>query len=326
MTGKHFLVLSLGPPLLIGGAYALSQPTSDRALAEFVPQTSVNLFPGPRRPPSLPTGDRDALEQACLRAAGDLMERLPPPCASIVRAPYVLAGDFSETQLDRLHREAVEPMAAALWRSYFDRRPDQPVVIVALSNETSYHDVARLLDGYEPTAYAGYTQRGRRRVVFNAATGLGTLTHELSHVLAVFDFPEMPEWFDEGLAALQEEAVFSSDGLMLAGKVNWRCRQVRAALEAGHLPEIGTVIERRNFRGEAENLNYATARSFCLYLQERGLLSHFYRKLRSAVKDDPSGLATVCELLGVDSVAELDRQFREWIATGRVAGSPETGG
>lgn len=319
MTGKRLLVLSLGPPLLIGGAYALSQPGTEEWPVRITPLASADSspLPAPRKPPLPPAADQAALEHACQTAARELLDRLPRPAAAIVRAPYVLAGDFLEQDLDRLHREAVEPMAAALWRSFFDRRPDQPVTIVALSSESAYHSAARLLDGYEPRAYAGYTQRGRRRVVFNAATGLGTLTHELSHVLAVFDFPEMPEWFDEGLAALQEESVFSADGLTLAGTANWRCRQVRAAFDSHRLPELTHVIESRDFRGEAESLNYATARTFCLFLQERGLLSHYYRKFRGSVKHDPSGLATVCELLGVESVVELDRQFREWIASQR---------
>src|SRR5205823_514794 len=151
---------------------------------------------------------------------------------------------------DRLYRETILPVTAALWRSYFDKKPDQPVTIVALAGAAGYHSAAASLDGYAPLAYAGYTQRGRRRIVMNLATGCGTLPHELTHVQATFDFPEMPEWFDEGLAALHEDATFSSDGLTMVGTQNWRSRLLHEALRKSELPALESVIAAPAFRGE----------------------------------------------------------------------------
>lgn len=310
MTIQRLLVLALGPPLLIGGAYALSHPGANRQQVEF----AARVEQAETRTARYRASEHESLTRACSMAAEDLRGQLPEECAIVVHPPFVIAGDTTESELDRLYATAVQPVTEALWRSYFDRRPERPVLIVALKNETSYRQVARNLDGYEPSAYAGYTQRGQRRIVLNAATGAGTLTHELSHVLALFDFPEMPEWFDEGLAALHEEAEFSSDGLTLVGRANWRSRLLREALSRGELPPLAKVIRTRSFRGEGENLNYALVRSFCLYLQERGLLGDFYRKFRTAVDDDPSGLLTLCELLGVSTPAEVDRDFRAWLA------------
>ena len=202
-----------------------------------------------------------------------------------------------------------------MWRSFFDHKPDKPVTIVALSSQVSYGAAAAELDGYEPLAYAGYTQRGQRRIVMNLSTGQGTLAHELAHMLALFDFPDMPEWFDEGLAALHEEALFSDDGLTLAGTSNWRSKILREALEHNQLPPLASVIRNPAFRGEGEGLNYAMVRCFCHYLQERKLLSHFYRKFRTGVQLDPTGITTLCELLGAASIEDVDRDFRAWIAS-----------
>lgn len=253
------------------------------------------------------------LAEACVQAELQLRPKLPKSCRTIVRSPFVIAGDRGDDELDRLYREAVSPITNALWRSYFDRRPDQPIVLVLLSDEAAYQAAAQRLDNYEPFAYAGYYQRSERRIVLNLATGYGTLAHELAHALAQFDFPEMPEWFDEGLAALYEETRFSDDDLLLIGTANWRCRLLPAALRNGELPTLHSVISTQSFRGEGEGLNYALVRSFCRYLQERGLLSHFYRKFRAARHDDPSGLKTLREVLGVTSSAAIDRNFRRWI-------------
>ncbi len=310
MTLIRLVVLTVGPLLLIGGAYALSYSAPQRTQTEF----AARLERAESRLAVARTHDHAELAQACRATANELRQQLPENYATIVREPFILAGDIGETDLDRLHRESVGPVTEALWRSYFDRRPDQPVIIVALSNEQVFRQAAWKLDGYKSTAYAGYTQRSQRRLVFNLATGNGTLTHELSHILAYFDFPDMPEWFDEGLAALHEETVFSADGLTLMGTPNWRNRLLRGALDAAELPMFETLVKSRSFRGEGENLNYAYVRCFCLYLQERGLLSHFYRKFRDRVGDDPSGLETLRELLGGASDTEIDRDFRAWAA------------
>ena len=40
----------------------------------------------------------------------------------------------------------------------------------------------------------------------NIGTGGGTLVHELTHSLIAFDFPHVPDWFNEGLASLPSDA------------------------------------------------------------------------------------------------------------------------
>jgi len=309
LTFTRLLALTAGPPVLVGAAYALSFPSPHGDHAEHVRHVArVDVSAGRAR-----ADEKSALAKACATAAGELAQNLPANCRVIVRPPFVLAGDLAGEELDRLHREAVRPVTAALWRSFFDRQPDEPVTIVVLRDEASYHTAALSLDGYEPLAYAGYTQRGKRRIVCNLATGRGTLTHELAHVLASFDFPDMPEWFDEGLAALHEDASFSSDRLTLTGIGNWRSRLLESALRHGELPALETVIRSPAFRDEGEGLNYAVVRGLCHYLQDRGLLSHFYRKFRGAVHNDPGGIATLCELLDMPTIDEIDSAFREWV-------------
>jgi hypothetical protein len=63
------------------------------------------------------------------------------------------------------------------------------------------------------------------------------------------------------------------------------------------------------FRGEKEALNYAEARYFCMYLQQRGLLGKFYRKFRDNYKQSPSGEKFLIELLG----KEMDEDEKDWL-------------
>jgi hypothetical protein len=311
LTLMRLIVLTAGPAALVVGAYALSFS----ALKSNAAQRDVQARHRHENHDALNAGAQNELARACQAAADELAPTLPAGCRLIVRPPFVLSGDLTDDELDELYREAVVPVTAALWRSFYDRTPDKPVTIVALRSETSFHATAATLDGYEPLDYAGYTQRGQCRIVFNLATGRGTLAHELAHVLASFDFPDMPEWFDEGLAALHEDAAFSTDKLTLIGAANWRTRILQDALRRSELPTLEATIRSDAFRGEGEGLNYAVVRCFCHYLQERGLISHFYRKFRGAANDDPDGIATLCALLGTRSLDDIDRDFRAWVVS-----------
>ena len=117
-----------------------------------------------------------------------------------------------------------------------------------------YRRHAKRLDGRENANYHGYYQRTDRRIVLNISTGNGTLAHELTHALAHFDFPNMPEWFDEGLAALHEESEFSSDGSRLIGQSNWRSHFLVNALDRNRLPPLESLITARNVHTGSEAL------------------------------------------------------------------------
>lgn len=305
-------ILTLGPLGLIASSYALTlshSASENRAAAAF----TVQVEEAAARSAKAQANEQVILSEACTLAAQELLPRLPGGCHTLIRAPFVLAGDMSVDELEAVHRDAILPVASALWRSYFDRQPDQPILLVLMRSEESFNAAAQQLDGYEPRSYSGYYHRAERRVVVNLGTGQGTLAHELTHALAQFDFPKMPEWFDEGLAALHEETEFTPDGLQLVGVNNWRLKLIPEALRADQLPPLETLIRTQSFRGEGEGINYAMVRGFCRYLQDRGLLCHFYRKFKSRVQDDPSGLSTLCELLGKQSCKEVDESFRNWV-------------
>src|SRR5262249_20836805 len=150
----RFIVLIGGPALLIAGSYALSFPGSRPGRTARAAQVAEAER---RSLEARVEGDR-SLAAACARAADQLSASLPESSHVLLRPPFVVAGNLAEKDLERLHHRAVLPAVAALWRSYFDHKPDQPVTIVLLRDEASYHAAAMSLDGYEPRAYAGYTQ------------------------------------------------------------------------------------------------------------------------------------------------------------------------
>lgn len=307
---KSFLTLIFGPAAVIAGCYWLTFGMPD--FAGFAAGHSRPLDPGRSAGP-LTESQQSALNDACTQEAAALQEQLGNDAAVLVRAPYVLAGDVGLERLEKLHEKLVLPISRALQTSYFDHRPTEPISLVVLSGSKRFREFSAELGGPARNCYSGYYLRERRRVVVNIATGPGTLAHELTHALAHVDCPHLPEWFDEGLASLHEECVYSDDGLRLIGRPNWRLQHLVQSLQTGGLPGIESLMTSGDLRGENEARAYAQARSFCLYLQERGLLEPYYRKLKHTAERDPTGVLALKELLHVDSLDAFDRDFERWL-------------
>lgn len=253
------------------------------------------------------------LDDQCRAAAERLRAQLDDGCAVVVRTPFVLAGDMNEAHLDEHYRATIAPAARALARCYFRKSPTLPITILLFSGEASYNRYAKQLFNEEGVNVYGYYKPDRRTLVMNIATGGGTLVHELTHALVDFDFPRIPDWFNEGLASLYEQCRFLPDDAGLDGLPNWRLPGLQETIRQGRLGTLENLLTDDDFRGRNVGVNYAQARYFCMYLQERGLLPEFYRRFRAAHEQDPRGTATLRAVVGEAAWATLDRDFQAWV-------------
>ncbi|MFP6762284.1 MAG: hypothetical protein VB858_01660 [Planctomycetaceae bacterium] len=325
------LILVFGPALLIGGCYFLTIGRESSAhsgslsgpspigfdVQELEAAADAGLTRSAEAPPSESSSDAPgsqcALGPQCDRRAQEVSRQLAGDHRMIVRPPYILAGDLSAEELEYHYTQTVLPTARALRLAYFDAPINEPVTLLLFSGERAYRNAARSLDRRNTANYYGYYVRPDRRIVLNIGTGEGTLSHELVHALGHFDFPDMPEWFDEGFASIYEEADFTEDGLQLIGVSNWRLNHLLQAIQQRRLQTLASLLTSRRIRSERQEVDYAHARYFCLYLQDRGLLPFFYRKFRSSVAHDPGGFQTLCEIFDTTSLDAVDRDFRRWV-------------
>ena len=324
MTYRRLSILILGPLPIVAGSMGLSQwmkssdspaPSNNQAIVRGQEPT----LPEPSAPP--PTAAATIakadvarqIETACQAAAAELRERLGTDCAAIVRAPFVIAGDMSDEHLDAWHRRTIGPAARAMAHAYFRTPPSEPVTVLLFSGEQSYSRYARHLFGDEGISVYGYYKPGRRTLVMNIATGGGTLVHELTHALVDFDFPQVPAWFNEGLASLHEQCRIRDDEKGIEGLVNWRLDGLQSAIREEKLRTLKSLVGDNDFRGRQESLNYAQARYFCLYMQEQGVLEEFFHTFRHQHASDPLGLASVVRSFPNRTWDELDADFRTWV-------------
>lgn len=315
----RLLILLLGPLPIVGSSWVVS------AWFKSEPRAVVmrnSLLPGQfgewamqSAGPVEPLDPSGLLERECQRRAEQWSEQLGPECAVQVQAPFVLAGDFTERELEDLHKQTILPAMQAMHRSYFDIAASEPVSVLVFRGETSYEQYCERLFGERGISIYGYYKPKQRTLVLNLGTGQGTLLHELTHALADFDFQEMPDWLNEGLASLHEQSRFrdSGEGPWLEGLVNWRLKGLQEVAQAGQLGSLRALLENPRFRGHDEGTNYAQARYFCMYMQERGVLTQFYRVFRDRYVDDPRGIRAIAEVFPAMDLDELDRDFTRWM-------------
>jgi hypothetical protein len=317
MDRRQWLTLLLGPVPIITGAVALSRlarPIAQPAVAHnrvlpAGPWSAARDGGGPPQRQSTSS----SLSIDCQRQALKWQRDLGDEFAVIVREPFVLVGNLDANTLTAWYDETLRPSARAMQTTYFTTAPHKPVSVLLFADEASYGQYAQQLFGDEQVSVYGYYKPEQHTLVLNAATGRGTLVHELTHALASFDFPAMPDWFNEGLASLHEQCRFRADGSGLDGLPNWRLPGLQKAIRRGVLRPLHSLLTEPEFRGSQVGLNYAHARYFCMFMQQCGVLADCYRRLRDTHAQDPHGLHTVRAVFGNPTWDELDARFRQWV-------------
>ncbi len=322
MNKIRWLILILGPLPIVGSSWAVSGWLKPHPRAGVDRNDVLPTVTGPRAadkrdttPRAIDDVDPDVV-QACHVSALRTANELGPDCRVIERAPFVLGGNLPFEELDRWHTETIEPAVQAMRSRYFHSAPKQPITVLLFRDEQSYNDASRRLFDEAVVSIYGYYKPNLRTLLMNAATGPGTLLHELTHALMDVDFPDAPDWFNEGLASLHEQCRFnaSADGPWIEGLPNWRLAGLQRLVRDGQLRSLKSLIGDRDFRGPLEGANYAQARYFCMYMQQHGLLERFYEVLRAGGASDSRGLSAVAAVFPGTSWKQLDQQFQLWVS------------
>jgi hypothetical protein len=316
----RWLILILGPLPIVGSSWAVSAWFSEPRLVvmrnSVLPGNSGD--PAPAGGPASPQGDPSArLAADCAETAGRLRAMLGPECQVVVETPFVLGGDLERGELATLYAKTIAPAVRAMRHCYFDARPSRPVSVLLFRGEKSYNRYCEELFGDRGISIYGYYKPKLRTLVLNIGTGSGTLLHELTHALVDFDFPEVPDWLNEGLASLHEQSRFrgGAAGPWIEGLPNWRLAGLQEVVRSQKLGSLKELVENPRFRGRGEGTNYAQARYFCLYMQQQGVLADFYRAFRDAHADDPRGRKALAQAFPRVDIDQLDRDFQRWVVS-----------
>jgi hypothetical protein len=240
-----------------------------------------------------------------------LKKKLPSPDFTIViQPPFVVIGDEPPDTV-KLHSETTVKWAVdKLRQDFFSQDPKEILDIWLFKDAASYKRNAHYLFGETPTTPYGYYSSAHKALIMNISTGGGTLVHEIVHPFVEANFPACPAWLNEGLGSLYEQCG-EVDG-HIHGFTNWRLPGLQAAIKAGKLPSFKrlTALDANGFYDDERGTHYAQARYLCYYLQQRGLLTKFYREFHTHQKEDPTGYQSLRKTLG--GRVDMDRFKRKW--------------
>ena len=228
----------------------------------------------------------------------------------VVEPPFVVIGDEPPARVRGGSRAGfVRWTVGLLEKDFFKRRPDKIIEVWLFRNERTYRKGAKKFFNDEPSTPYGYYSSDDNALVMNIGPGAGTLSHEIVHPYMEANFPNVPSWFNEGLASLYEQPR-ERDGHMW-GTTNWRLPGLQKGIRDKSIPDLATLLRTtRDGFYEAAYDSYAYARFLCQYLQDHGKLREFYAKFAADPKDK-TGEAALVAVLGQD-LATFEPIFKKW--------------
>lgn len=229
--------------------------------------------------------------------------------------PLTLVSEYSPEQTDRIMNKTLMPFIDTMNRVYFDKKPDKPLVVLLFRGQKAYRTWGNKLFGETTPPYFGYFMGDFRTLVMDYETGSGTLLHELTHALIIYDFPSVPTWFNEGFASLFEACQFYEHDIK--GVLNWRLPILKEALKTNSLRKLEDIFKDPDFYGDKhQSLNYAQSRYLALFLQQNNLLIKFYKEFRQksvgGKKADP---VKILEDVTGQKFTDLEKSFVNWLGS-----------
>ncbi|MFO0566205.1 MAG: hypothetical protein U0263_11120 [Polyangiaceae bacterium] len=272
--------------------------------------------PAPLAPPAAPSRETYDLGADLRERAVLAREELGPKTESeIVEGVFLLSSPGGKAAL-RSPLDVTERALSALFNRRFDKRPERAISVHLFPDASRYDAYCRRRWKTKCDSPYGFYLGQERKIVMNLGPGIGTLTHELVHPLVEADFPNAPEWLNEGIASLFEQFQLPRSGEIHGGK-NWRHPRLIVALARpseqanASLPALFALSD-EDFRGTKEDLNYAIARYFCQWLDQRGLLWSFYRRYRDTQATDRTGEVAFREVTG-ETLEVASPTWRRWV-------------
>jgi hypothetical protein len=197
---------------------------------------------------------------------------------------FILRGKLSKKRAKQMERLARAVQRDVISRFLSDKdKSNLPAVDMCLfETSKSYEKFVRAVYADDDDHSAlGFYSPPHRMVVANLGRSVGNLRHEMVHALLGDDYEQIPAWLNEGFGSLYGTAAWTKKGFRFL--VNYRLRHLRAARKDGSLPKLEELAAstHKDVYGHKSMAYYGLARYLLLYLDRRGKLDEFVRKMRS---------------------------------------------
>lgn len=279
----------------------------------FSPMGVRSIRAAERRPAETPIVEGAVTDAAFDAHLRQLAASLPRGMHLAALKPFAVIGNQSKGTVAQHASGTIASAVRRLKKLYFEDDPQEIIDVWLFKDDKSYRHYAKTLFGDTPDTPFGYYSEAHNALIMNVGTGAGTLIHELVHPLMRANFPEVPTWFNEGLASLYECSTNRNGQIW--GLTNWRLGGLKRAIRNKSLPSFKEIMamDAWTFYGEGSGDYYAASRYLLQYLQEKGLLQAYYRAFHTARTVDPTGYQTLLSLLNVDDEAAFQKKWERWV-------------
>jgi len=198
--------------------------------------------------------------------------------------------------------------------SYTRKNPAEPIPFFLFSDFDEYKNFSLKYYGINDNDLSpyGYYKTSKKVIVVRFARWKGSISHEITHALIHPDFPNIPSWFDEGLASLHEQFTYR-DGELI-GVFSWRIVSLRRALEDSTYTTLNKLMSTNDeeLYGKRSPFYYAQARYLLMYLQQKRLLRKYYSEFRDNFKRDETGIKQLEKITG-ERIGVIDKELVDYI-------------
>jgi hypothetical protein len=239
-----------------------------------------------------------------------------PSSATVTRFRYyVIFSMLDENTTYELIDKNIRQTIDAMTDNYLSDFPDSVIPVFLFSDFDEYKEFSTSTFGIEEDDLSpfGFYKITKNAIVIKFYKWKGSVSHEITHSLIQFDFPDMPSWFNEGLASLHEKYIYK-DGQML-GDFSWRIIALRHSLEHNTYTGLRKLMETDDeelYDSGRTSYYYAQARYLLMMLQQQGLLKKYYKLFKDTYDEDNTGISQLEKVTG-KPLNKIDKELVEYV-------------
>lgn len=224
--------------------------------------------------------------------------------------------------------EELERALSFLSKKYSLQIPPNKIWIYTVPDRGKMQRIAKALHGIDINReLLGYSLEHDLSIISRTPVfDIGTIKHELMHVLIYSNYTGMAPWLSEGIPAIYEVSRFQNDVLM--GVPNWRHDILYNAIKYEYdiqLKKLVTLnwydfnahIGRNQYDNKRLAVNHALARYFCMYLDEKYDLPKIFKAFAEIDVDQIEGSLQDHAVLLLERIldkpmVEVQKDFVKW--------------
>lgn len=220
----------------------------------------------------------------------------------IIRFQYFVIFSVLEPELTyKLIDNNIRNTLTTMQKHYIKKNPDSLTALFMFEDYDSYKEFSLNTFDINPEDLSpyGFYKISRNAITIRYVSWKGSIAHEVTHAMIQADFPQVPSWFNEGLAALHENAKFNNDKLI--SSFSWRILSLRRSFRENTYTPLKTLMETNDdeLYSARSSFYYAQSCYLLMYLQDKGKLTDYYNLFRNSYEEDQTGISQLETVLNI---------------------------